>query len=90
LFYSAGFRTPPAATLLPVAVCALDGGWQIRDISTIMRRLKNGSYRVKVLKVFPAPKTKDAQAALLEESRALIQAQLDEWRNLPLNMRQAD
>jgi len=89
-FYSAGFRKLTEATLLPVAVCALDGGWQIRDISTIMRRLKNGSYRVKVLKVFPAPKTKDAQAALLEESRVLIQAQLDEWRNLPLNMRQAD
>ncbi|MGP1457785.1 MAG: lysophospholipid acyltransferase family protein [Treponema sp.] len=86
-FYSAGFRKLSEAANLPVAVCALDGGWQIRDMANIMRRLKNGSYRVKVLKVFPAPKTKDAQAALLEESRALIQAQIDEWRKLPASVR---
>ena len=89
-FYSAGFRKLSETAELPVAVCALDGGWQIRDISTIMRRLKNGSYRVKVLKVFPAPKTKDAQAALLEESRQLIQSQLDEWRKLPAHICKAD
>jgi len=34
-----------------------------------------------VLKVFPAPKTKEEQIALLDEAKSLIQKQLDEWRN---------
>ena len=67
--------------------CALDGGWQIRDMNNIMRRLKNGSYRIKVVKVFPAPKTKEEQVIILEESRTLIQKQLDEWRKLKSDIR---
>ena len=86
-FYSAGFRKLAETVNLPVAACALDGGWQIRDMSNIMRRLKNGSYRLKVVKVFPAPKTKEEQVVILEESRTLIQKQLDEWRKLKSDRR---
>ena len=81
-FYSAGFRKLSETLNLPVAVCALDGGWRIRDIGNIMRRLKNGCYRIKVMKIYPAAQTKEAAAAILEESRALIQRQLNEWRTL--------
>lgn len=81
-FYSAGFRKLNESTGLPVVCCALDGGWQIRDMGKLMHNLKNGCYRVKVLKVFDCPKTKEEEVAMLEESRQLIQAQLEEWRKL--------
>lgn len=86
-FYSAGFRKLTETLNLPVAACALDGGWRIRDIGKIMRHLKNGCYRIKVVKVYPAPHTKEAAAAILEESRTLIQQQLDAWRTLGTNQK---
>lgn len=79
-FHSAGFRKLLEVTQLPIAVCALDGGWQIRDVRHIMTNLKNGYYKLKVLKVFPAPKTKQAEEEMLQESKSLIQSQLDLWR----------
>lgn len=79
-FYSAGFRKLNEVTHLPIAVCALDGGWQIRDVPHVISNLKNGCYRVKVLKVYPAPKSKTEEEAILTEARTMIQAQLDEWR----------
>lgn len=78
-FHSAGYRKLNEATRLPVACCAIDGGWQIRDVRHMLTNLKNGCYRVKVLKLFPAPTTKAEEEALLAECKALIQKQLDEW-----------
>lgn len=86
-FYSAGFRKLNEATKLPVVCCALDGGYQVRDLENIMRNLQNGSYRVKILKVFDSPASKEDEVKILEESRVLIQQQLDEWRKLPANIR---
>ncbi len=82
-FYSAGFRKISETVNLPVAVCALDGGWKIRSFDQIMRNLYKGCYRVKVLKVFDPPKTKEEHTKILEEARKLIDAQLKEWRALP-------
>lgn len=82
-FYSAGFRKLNEATHLPIACCALDGGYQIRDLKNIMSKLQNGCYRVKVLKVFDSPKTKEDEVEILEESRRLIQEQLEKWRRIP-------
>ncbi len=82
-FYSAGFRKLNDSTKLPIVCCALDGGYQIRDMKNIMSNLRNGCYRVKVLKVFDSPSNKEEEAFVLEESRRLIQEQLVEWRKLP-------
>ena len=65
----------------------MDGGWEIRDIKKIMTKLKNGSYRVKVLKIYETPKTKEDEVFILDESRKLIQNQIDEWRKLPSSQR---
>ena len=81
-FFSAGFRKLTDASKLPVVVCALDGGWQLRDLLKIFRNMKYGSYRVKILKIYDSPETKDQCNAILDESRVLIQNQLDEWRRL--------
>lgn len=79
-FYSAGFRRLVEGTKLPVAVCVLDGGWKISNLNSIIRNLKKGTYRVKVLKVYDAPKDKEEEKKILEESKILMQTQLDEWR----------
>lgn len=86
-FYSAGFRKLNEATKLPIACCALDGGYQIRDMKNIMSKLQNGCYRVKVLKIYDSPKNKEEEVHILEESRELIQKQLEEWRRIPTSQK---
>ena len=84
-FFSAGFRQLTESTGLPVVVCALDGGWQLRDLRKIMTSLKYGCYRVKILKIYDAPKSKEECNEILEESRLLMQQQIEYWRQLPSN-----
>ena len=86
-FYSAGFRKLTESTKLPVVVCALDGGYQLRDLRKIFTKLKCGSYRVNVLKIFDCPKTKEECNEILEKARTLIQTQVDKWRKLPSTVR---
>ena len=82
-FYSAGFRKLTESTNLPVVVCALDGGWKLRDLSKIFTNMKRGCYRVKVLKVYDCPQTKEDCNELLDEARAMIQTQVEKWRKIP-------
>jgi 1-acyl-sn-glycerol-3-phosphate acyltransferase len=84
-FFSAGFRQLTESTGLPVVVCALDGGWRLRDLRKLVSNLKHGSYRVKILKIYDAPKTKEECNTILEESRILMQQQIEYWRQLPTN-----
>ena len=86
-FYSAGFRKLTESTGLPVVVCALDGGYQLRDLRRIFTKLKCGSYRVNVLKIFDCPKTKEDCNEILEKARVLIQTQIEKWRKLPAQVR---
>jgi len=86
-FYSAGFRKLTESTGLPVVVCALDGGWELRDLMKILHNLKNGSYRVKVLKVYDNPKTKEEQQQILDEAKEMIAEQVAEWRKKPSDIR---
>ncbi|MBO5235509.1 MAG: 1-acyl-sn-glycerol-3-phosphate acyltransferase [Spirochaetaceae bacterium] len=80
-FYSAGFRRILDKAPMPVAVCALDGGYKISTLDGLARNLHNGVYRVKVLKIYPAPTSKQEQLSILEEGKELIQKQLDQWRS---------
>ncbi len=79
-FYSAGFRRFLAGAPMPVVVAAIDGGWQVASIGRLFKNMRSGGYRIKVLKVFPYPQTKEEQLAVLAESKALIETQLAEWR----------
>ncbi len=82
-FYSAGFRKLTESTNLPIVICALEGGYKLRDLRKIFTNLKRGCYRVKVLKVVDCPQTKEDCNTVLEDARQSIQKQLDEWRVLP-------
>ena len=59
----------------------------MRDLRKIFTSLKRGCYRVKVMKVYDAPKTKEECNAILEESAQLIQQQVMEWRKLPSDVK---
>lgn len=86
-FYSAGFRKLTESANLPVAVCALDGGYQIRDLKKMMKNLRSGCYRVKVLKVYDAPANKEECQKILSEAEVMIAKQLEEWRAKPATER---
>jgi 1-acyl-sn-glycerol-3-phosphate acyltransferase len=77
---AAGFRRIISRQPMPVAVYAVEGGWTLATLKGIFQHLQNASYRIKILKIFPAPTSKQEQIAILEEGKALIQAQLDTWR----------
>ncbi|MCR5606728.1 MAG: 1-acyl-sn-glycerol-3-phosphate acyltransferase [Treponema sp.] len=79
-FYAAGFRKIAETVKLPVAVVALDGGWKISQLGGILRNLYQGSYKIKVLKVYDAPSSKEESTHILDEGRELIVKQLEEWR----------
>ena len=79
-FYAAGFRRLSETVHLPVVVCALDGGWKLSNLTDFFRNLKRGVYRVKVVKVYDAPASKEEEKLILEEAPVFIQKQLDEWR----------
>ncbi len=79
-FHAAGFRRLLNTAPMPVAVFALDGGWEMATMKQMMKNIKNGYYKVKLLKVYDAPKNKAEQVQILTEAKELIQAQLDEWR----------
>ncbi len=81
-FQAAGFRRILDKAPMPVALCALDGAWRISSLMGMATNMKNGFYRVKVLKIYPAPENKADQMHILEEGKALIQEQLREWRQI--------
>lgn len=80
IFHAAGFRRLANNLHLPVVVFALDGGWRVGNIRKIVKNLRNGTYRLKSLKVYPAPETKDAQVKILDEAKIMIEEQLEKWR----------
>lgn len=81
-FHAAGFRRMMDKAPMPVAVCAIDGGWRTSSLKGLSRDLRGGFYRIKIVKVFPAPVTKAEQMRIMEEGKALIQEQLDAWRRM--------
>lgn len=79
-FYSAGFRKISEITKLPVVVCCLDNGYKINDLFHIFENISNIDYKVKILKIYPAPDSKEAQIKILEEAKDLMEEQLNIWR----------
>ena len=83
-FHAAGFRRFEEKAPMPVAVCAVDGGWRVSSLKGMSQNLQDGRYHAKVLKIYPVPHSKAEAMHILEEGRELIQRQLEEWRN-PVN-----
>ncbi len=79
-FHAAGFRRLLNGAPMPVAVYALDGAWKVSSVKNLAKNLRGVFFKIKLLKVYDAPASKADQVKILEESKILIQKQLDEWR----------
>lgn len=79
-FYSAGFRKIAEITNLPVVVCCLDNGYKINDFAHVFENISRINYKAKILKIYDAPKSKEEQVKIIEESKNLMQEQLNVWR----------
>jgi len=64
---------------VPLVIGALDGGYKI---STMKDFLGSGTkrLRMKIVGLIPAPSGKEETAAALNQARAMIDKQLQEWR----------
>lgn len=79
-FHAAGFRRLSGNLKLPVVAFAVDGAWKISNLKKILQNVHGGFYKIKGLKVYPAPEGKQEQVAILEDAKTLIAEQLHEWR----------
>jgi 1-acyl-sn-glycerol-3-phosphate acyltransferase len=80
-FYAGAIRTILNGASLPIVSVALDGGYRFAEIRQLATRARGAYYRIRVLSVYPAPRTKwevrDTLAACQEE----IRSQLESWRS---------
>lgn len=79
-FHSGGLRRVMADGPLPIVVVALDGGWRVATIRSILHNLKGSSYRMRVAAVLPAPATKQEVVAATERCKEIIGGALAEMR----------
>lgn len=81
-FYAAGFRRMLNKAPMPVVVCALEGGYKFSTLGAFLRKMENGAFQIKILKIYNPPTTKEEQIAILNEGKQLIEKQLEEWRSI--------
>jgi 1-acyl-sn-glycerol-3-phosphate acyltransferase len=79
-FHSGGFKRTLAAGSIPIVVVALDGGWRIRGLKSVMRNLKGSGYKVRIAGVIPAPRDRQEIMAAVARSREMVAEALADWR----------
>jgi len=79
-FHSGAVRTILKVAPVPVVSVAVDGGYRASRLRQILTNLEHLRYRVKILTVYPAPKTKSEVDHVLAESRFEILQQIERWR----------
>lgn len=65
---------------LPVLSVAVDGGWRISRLHSLMSRLRGTRYRIKPLTLYPAPKGKREILNLLATIEKELAGQVRAWR----------
>lgn len=79
-FHLAGFRRLLDQFPQPVVFCAIDGGWRTSSLGGLLRDLRDGFYRVRIVFVASAPRTKEEQIRVMEAGKEHILKQLVSWR----------
>jgi 1-acyl-sn-glycerol-3-phosphate acyltransferase len=79
-FHAGAFRVILENARLPVLSVAMDGGFSISRLGTLFSRLGTTIYRVKPIRLYPAPKGKREILGLLAQIEQDISAQIKEWR----------
>ncbi len=80
VFHSAGVRRIlEEGGSLPVVALAIDGGWRVRDIRSLLKNLRGGRYRVRLAGLFPAPVGKREILDILARARDSIAEIVEGW-----------
>ena len=79
-FHTGGLKRVLAAESIPIVVVALDGGWRVRGLKSVVKNLNGSWYRVRIAAVLPAPEGKKGIIEAEKASRELIADALKEWR----------
>lgn len=80
VFHSAGVRRIlEEGGTLPVVALAIDGGWKVRNIRSLLKNLKGGRYRIRLAGIYPAPEGKKDILEVLGRARASISEIIDSW-----------
>lgn len=79
-FHSAGVRRIlEEGGSLPVVALAIDGGWKVRNVRSLLKNLKGGRYRVRPAGIYAAPEGKREILDVLARARASITEIVDRW-----------
>ncbi len=78
-FHPAGVRRILELAPMPVVSIAIDGGWRFAEFGQLAKNVRDGTFRVKVLKVHPAPTTRKEASALVGLLHEEISAQVEAW-----------
>ena len=79
-FHAGAVRHILETVRIPVLCIALDGGYRVSGLTKLLHNMKDDYYRIKALKLYPAPRNKEEIREILKESRTLIDGQLEQWR----------
>ncbi len=80
-FYTAGVRRVLERESLPIVVAAVEGGWNIASLGSLVRNLRGTRYRVRVLEVAPPPRGKKAILETVRIARERIAAEISLMRS---------
>jgi 1-acyl-sn-glycerol-3-phosphate acyltransferase len=83
--YVKSFQTGAARIIMerakiPVLSVAVDGGWRISKLHSLVTRLRGARYRVRPLTLYPAPKGKREIMDLLATIEKELSGQILDWR----------
>jgi 1-acyl-sn-glycerol-3-phosphate acyltransferase len=80
-FHAGAFRVILEHARLPVLSVAMDGGYSISRLGTLFSRLSSTVYRIKPIRLYPAPRGKQEILGLLARIEEDISSQIREWRS---------
>ncbi|HUW39666.1 MAG TPA: lysophospholipid acyltransferase family protein [Rectinemataceae bacterium] len=83
-FYTAGVRRVLECESLPIVVAAIEGGWNVASIGSLVKNLRGTRYRVKILEILSAPKGKKEILEDVRRARELIVAEIAAMRGSPI------
>ena len=82
VFHQGAVRKMLTVKPLPVVSVAIEGGWRVGTAKDLVKNMENFDYRVKVLRKFDAPSTKQEIQEIIERSAEDISKQVYEWREI--------
>ncbi|TVR91344.1 MAG: 1-acyl-sn-glycerol-3-phosphate acyltransferase [Spirochaetaceae bacterium] len=67
---------------LPIVSVAVDGGYKVSHFESLVRDTRKKVYRARVMRVYPAPQTKQDVAATLRSAQQEITSQIESWQHM--------